>query len=209
SFIESLFEEIEVVQGVVDPPPLPQESSEVPYLREEIDHLKKELKFKNVISEAKQSGITYDIIFDQEHQPALKNFFRKATNELYISSGWVGKWALENINVELQRTLSRGVNVHLFYGYNHSGDHDKEAALLQLETLQGHFPNLYVYDVHEKWHAKAVVVDDKIASIGSFNWLSNTGNSSKEFSMIAESEEMAQKFKDQFFSRAIKMSKAS
>ena len=105
-------------------------------------------------------------------------------------SGWATSYAIDDESRSLLRAcLTRGVRVYIGYGYKKKND-SKPAAGYEIEAnnslkklqewcaeerLDGrlhifYFPN----------HAKTLIVDDKYAINGSFNWLSNKGSSQNE-----------------------------
>ena len=167
-------------------------------------------ELQKTLDEIKQDIFSYEMIVDKQHATALKQLIRMTEKEIFIASGWIKHRALANVESLLVEKLKNpNILVHLLYGFSKNDNKSSDGALEHLKKLQIIYPNLRLYDVHQEFHCKAIVVDGKVAAIGSHNWLSNTANSSKEWSMKIEDPKVAEDIKNKLFLPSIKMSKAA
>jgi phosphatidylserine/phosphatidylglycerophosphate/cardiolipin synthase-like enzyme len=103
-----------------------------------------------------------------------------------IISPWITDRVLNNLRLQKIRALvDRGVEVFIGYGIgddnNQRPGRDKgEQAIRFLSDLAYRKTNLHFKEFGDT-HAKILLVDDKYAVIGSFNWLSFEGDPRKGF----------------------------
>lgn len=114
-----------------------------------------------------------------EHRPLFTQSLEKAQQRLLIVSPWIRDAVLTFDRLKKIRALvDRGVEVFIGYGI---GDDDKPgrdkglSAIKYLSDLAKAKPNFHFADFGDT-HAKILLVDDKYAVIGSFNWLSFEGS---------------------------------
>lgn len=166
--------------------------------------------FRKEFSELTIGVKTYDFIIDKDHAKSLKRFISMAEKELYIASGWIKLTVVQSIIQLLKEKLQDpALNIHLLYGYSKNDNASSSEALQILQTLQKTAPNLHLHNVDNEFHCKGIVVDDKLAVIGSYNWLSNSGKSSKEWSFMLKDAGVVTDMKKRFFDYSISMAKKS
>lgn len=129
--------------------------------------------------------MAYSFLKDEEHSPKyLTNLILRAKKEIYISSGWINSVVVDQIYPYLEEKLKQDVKVILMYGYDTKENASSPAAVQKLLQLAKVHKNLRVENVDDKYHQKGVVIDESLAIIGSYNWLSNSGRTSKEGSGV-------------------------
>lgn len=140
-----------------------------------------------------------DIIAGDKHKRALSIALRDAKKELYIASGFLSSSVVnEHFVQELESALVRNVSVYLIFAdaRSHGSDWMKrgyEEALSKLTKLAEKYSHLDLRLKHT--HQKGIVVDDKYAIIGSFNFLSNKKVDRKETSFKVYESKAISKFK--------------
>jgi len=131
------------------------------------------------------------VIGAQAHRNLLLNSLNEAQETLVILSGWATEYA---INLEfknlIRNCLDRGVQIYIGYGYQIKKNGKKISSVKKLET-ESIFKELQEWCAEYKkegrinvWyypnHSKVLICDKKYIVCGSFNWLSNIGNSANE-----------------------------
>ncbi len=140
-----------------------------------------------------------DIIAGDEHKRELCIALRDAKKELYIASGFLSSNVVnEHFVQELEAALVRNVNIYLIVsdGRSHSSDWMKpgyKEALSKLTKLSEKYTQLDLRLTHT--HQKGIVVDDRYAITGSFNFLSNKKVVRKETSLKMYESKAISKFK--------------
>ena len=131
------------------------------------------------------------VIGAQSHRNLLLSSLNEAQTSLVILSGWATEYA---INAEfknlVRKCLDRGVKIYIGYGYQMKKSGVKISSVKKLET-ESIFKELQEWCAEYKkegrinvWyypnHSKVLICDKKYIVCGSFNWLSNIGNSANE-----------------------------
>lgn len=136
----------------------------------------------------KFSGFEYaDVIVGDEHKHELLVAITGAQKELYIASGFLSSSVVNEYFIqELETTLLRNVSVYLIVSdfRSHGSDWMKPGykdALNKLTRLSEKYSHLNLIQTHT--HQKGIVVDDRYAIAGSFNFLSNEKVTRKETSL--------------------------
>ncbi|MEH0862297.1 phospholipase D-like domain-containing protein [Halobacteriovorax sp. DPLXC-1] len=168
-----------------------------------IDNSYKEIE--NLVADKEE--LYFDTILNQEHPRCLREMLNNAKDEIFIASGWIRTGALNQIDRLLQKKLNEGVKVNLLYGYKKNDNASNPHAIGHIEMLKGQYPNLKTYEVHHEFHMKCILVDDKTVVIGSFNWLSNTGSTSVEASLLIREKKIVESIRQKLFKSCIEMSK--
>ena len=128
-----------------------------------------------------------DVIAGDEHKRELWAALRGAKKELYIASGFLSSNVVnDNFVQELESALVRNVGVYLIFSdvRSHGSDWMKPGyneGLSKLTKLSEKYSRLHLIQKHT--HQKGIVVDDKYAITGSFNFLSNQNVARKETSL--------------------------
>lgn len=124
------------------------------------------------------------------HRNELLAQVAASKNRLIILSGWVREFGLDSrLRHELEEATKRGVRVFVGWGYqtandkNQSSDPGEVWLRAKASTSPYHWRIAYFRN-----HSKAVIRDNEIAIIGSFNWLSNSGGSPNDDLSIVVSD---------------------
>ena len=182
--------------------------------RTEIEQLKKQienLKAERTKVETDLNSIDIRHLEVHEHRPLFMRSLDIAKTRLLIVSPWITDRVMNNLRLQRIRALvDRGVEVFVGYGIgddnNQRPGKDKgEQAIRFLFDLARRKPNLHFVDFGDT-HAKILLVDDKYAVIGSFNWLSFEGDPRKGFreemsyyvNVKAEIEKLFQRYNKRF-----------
>ena len=140
-----------------------------------------------------------DVIAGDEHKRELWLALKDAKNELYIASGFLSSNVVnEHFLQKLTSTLVRNVTVHLIVpdARSHGSDWMRsgyEEALGTLTKLSEKYSHLHLTLKHT--HQKGIVVDDKYAITGSFNFLSNQKVAREETSLKVYESKVINKVK--------------
>lgn len=150
-----------------------------------IEKLKQQLEALNVEkvkAETDLSSIVVRLLEVYEHRPLFMGSLGNAKSRLVIISPWITDQVLNNMRLQkLQALVNNGVEVFIGYGTSDNDSKDKgRHAIRFLSELSHKRPNLHFKDLADT-HAKVLLVDDKYAVIGSFNWLSFEGDRRKDF----------------------------
>lgn len=124
------------------------------------------------------------------HQELLRRAFTEARSSLLISSPFLHANAIQADDIldQISQTVDRKVEVIIYTGMRVSWDRGDKKASTEQEKLKTAGARLIVT---RKIHAKTLIVDDKLISEGSFNWLSasrNVKSANKETSFVLEGE---------------------
>jgi hypothetical protein len=146
----------------------------------EIESLK--AKLMEVQDELESVEIRY--IEVHEHRPLFEQSLRDAERRLLIISPWIRDSVLNRSRLDKIKCLvEKGVKVFIGYGL---GEDDKkgrdkgEFAIKFLGQLAQRHSNLFFHELGDT-HAKILLMDDRYAVIGSFNWLSFEGSAKRDF----------------------------
>lgn len=133
----------------------------------------------------------------QEHKKYFLYSFEHAKKAVYIQSPWVRIKVLKQYKDKIEQALDRGIKIMIKYGMKPRNRFDKdsidEESRQYFATLKEKYPNLFftkeVYD-----HSKIVICDEEFMIIGSFNWLSFSGEKERsETSNINKTKREIQK----------------
>jgi len=175
-FIESKIEEKEIAVDEA------KSHREIQELKKQIDALKAE----RAKVELDLNAIVVRHLEVHEHRPLFMRSLDNAKSRLLIVSPWITDRVLNNLRLQKLRALvDRGVEVYVGYGIGEDNNQrpgkDKgEQAIKFLNDLARRKPNFNFKEFGDT-HAKILLVDDKYAVIGSFNWLSFEGDPRKGF----------------------------
>jgi hypothetical protein len=157
--------------------------AEIQQLRKQVEQLQAE-KAK---AELELNSIDVRHLEVHEHRPLFMRSLEIAKQRLLIISPWINDHVLNNIRLQKIRALvDAGVEVYIGYGIGEDPNHKRpgknrgEQAIKYLSELAKKNPNLHFKDLGDT-HAKILLVDDKYAVAGSFNWLSFEGDPRKGF----------------------------
>jgi hypothetical protein len=155
--------------------------------REKIAQLEAELeKIKQERKKEELELISGDFRFVEvhEHSGILDNSLREAKRRLLIISPWIRDQVVTQDRLgNISGLIRRGVEVYIGYGL---GEDDKpgkdkgEDAIAYLSHLSSQHENLHFHELGDT-HAKILLVDDRYAVVGSFNWLSFAGSAKRNF----------------------------
>ena len=124
----------------------------------------------------------------KDHRLILKEVFETANNNIIILSGFTSKYVMDQMFFKnLKKTLEKGVNIKLCYGYKSPSRNQKKINidknlfdnLINIKNLTKDnimYGKLDIYDFPN--HSKVLIKDDEFVISGSYNWLS-TGDDSK------------------------------
>lgn len=118
-----------------------------------------------------------EVISGSEHRDALYVGLEEAVSEVIIASGFLSAFVVnEEFAQLLGASLKRGVKVTLIfpdepYGSVSHENGGYEEALKRLLRLANEYPKLNL--IKRYTHQKALIVDERYAIVGSFNFLSN------------------------------------
>lgn len=144
-----------------------------------------------------------DLISGLEHKEELDRAFQTVRRDLVIASGFLSSYVVdEAFAKKLEIVLSRNVAVTLVFSGIRSHSEWQvngfNTALKLLKSLSDRYPNLTLLQKHT--HQKGIVVDDKYAIIGSFNFLSNSKIERAETSSKVSDEASIKGLKNEFLS---------
>ena len=144
-----------------------------------------------------------DLVSGHEHKEELDSALQNARHELVIASGFLSSYVVnESFIWKLRSALSRHVKITLVFSDIRSHSdwqvNGFNTALKSLESLSYEYPNLNLIQKHT--HQKGIVVDEKYAVIGSFNFLSNNKVERAETSSKVSDEASIKGLKKQFLS---------
>ena len=138
------------------------------------------------------------------HRKKLLESIDHSQSTLIIISGWARENAMNSeFRNKIKSALNRGVNIFLGYGYIGYSDEENEkhriASKKVINELQEWSSSISSIGVlrsrYYPEHSKILICDDQFAIYGSFNWLSNKGEYSKnnETSSIVFDKQIVEK----------------
>lgn len=140
-----------------------------------------------------------DVVAGEEHKQELRIALAAAKKELYIASGFLSSNVVnEDFVRELESALARNVIVYVIVSdfRSHGSDWMQpgyKEALSKLTNLSEKYTNFQLIQTHT--HQKGIIVDDRYAISGSFNFLSNQKVDRKETSLKVFESKAISKFK--------------
>jgi phosphatidylserine/phosphatidylglycerophosphate/cardiolipin synthase-like enzyme len=105
------------------------------------------------------------------HLRLINEVMEHAREILVIETPWIRGNPAETFIEALPAVLSRGVQVKVFFGYSAADALNDPVLVSRIRQLLG--PNLV--RIPTGTHEKVLVVDETLAIVGSWNWLSNGG----------------------------------
>ena len=144
-----------------------------------------------------------EVVAGSDHKVELAAAFRDARTDLYVASGFLSSYVVNQAFLQqLAAVLDRGINVKLIFAgiESHKKDWMRDGfvqALSHLEALEGQYANLQLIQKHT--HQKAIVVDNRYAIVGSFNFLMNDKVKNDETSLKIYEPDAIEKLRDEFF----------
>lgn len=157
--------------------------AEIQQLRKQVEQLQAE-KAK---AENELNSIDVRHLEVHEHRPLFMRSLEIAKKRLLIISPWITDRVLNNLRLRKIRALvDAGVEVYIGYGIGEEANNRRlgmdcgEQAIKYLNELAKKKPNLHFKNLGDT-HAKILLVDDKYAVAGSFNWLSFEGDRRRNF----------------------------
>ena len=142
------------------------------------------LQAEKLAAENELNAIQTRYLEVQEHRPLFERSLNEAKRRLLIISPWIRDSVLNRQRLEkIKRLVEAGVDVFIGYGLgedNKAGRDKGEDAIRFLGQIAQRHSNLHFHEFGDT-HAKILLIDDRYAVIGSFNWLSFEGSSRREF----------------------------
>jgi PLD-like domain len=115
-----------------------------------------------------------------EHRSYLQQALREATKRILIVSPWITRSVVdERFLADLEAAMKRGADVYIGYGLGDAKENDAW-AVRRLEELDKEWGRLHLLRLGNT-HAKVLVCDSTYAIVGSFNWLSFSGDPERTF----------------------------
>lgn len=157
----------------------------------EIKELKRNLKSydSKILNENIDSVKKVEILKTPiSHRKKLLETIDQSQSTLIIISGWARENAMNNeFRNKIKNALNRGVNIFLGYGYKGFSEEENEkhrvASKKVINDLQEWSSNIASIGLlrsrYYPEHSKILICDDQFAIYGSYNWLSNKGEFSK------------------------------
>lgn len=143
----------------------------------------------------------------KSHRKLLLEGIRSSQKSVIILSGWLTDFAFNaQFRSDMARALKRGVDFYIGFGYRSKYEDlnpdEENTGKKNLERLRNWGENLNLKSAIEirdyRNHAKLLLVDDKFAVCGSFNWLSNSGAGwNEEISLKITNVEVVNEFAQQ------------
>lgn len=124
-----------------------------------------------------------------QHYAYLIESIKNSKEKIVIMSGWLSKHVIDDTFIELiSNKLKQGISIYIGYGFQDSnGNHKKfkgsQEVLNSLIKLIKKHPN-QLFVANYATHEKLLVLDERVAVIGSANWLSNRQYKNSECSAI-------------------------
>lgn len=141
-----------------------------------IDDVESELRKEYEVKFPNLSKASIEIIEGIEHLTERDKALENVTKSLIIASGWVSKFVISKDFIsKLQNLVDNGVKIRIIYGYKdnqgfHSSDKESKDILNEFQKINKEEDVKILFKAN---HSKIIVVDDKYALVGSYNWLSN------------------------------------
>ncbi|MBK1988525.1 hypothetical protein A0J48_013420, partial [Sphaerospermopsis aphanizomenoides BCCUSP55] len=129
-------------------------------------------KLKQQLDQIKTQSKISEIIHTCDHRHYLFHAFKEAKQRVMIVSPWIRSYAVDKQFFEtLEATLSRKIEVYIFYGIKGSSQQNDPNSIKKLEVLSTRYKNLRFEKV-KNTHRKILVCDHKFGIVTSFNFLS-------------------------------------
>ena len=148
-------------------------------IEEQIKRLEEQIS--NLQSALKQHAVRFIDVY--EHPQILEKALRKSQERLMIISPWINTWVVDgDFLKELEQALKRKVQVFIGYGIGEGDSSNNPKAVEALQNLAQKYEKFLFRWLGDTYptHAK-VLIYDKTAVTGSFNWLSFKGDVSRQF----------------------------
>ena len=143
------------------------------------------------------------VIRNESHLKALESAIKQSKNNVFIYSGWLNIAVVKMLREEMQKGLSRGINIYIGYGWQYPSGQDQKSlreteAISMIEKINDStegsgrivckkFPN----------HSKVLICDEVYAICGSANWMSNSGYHNREVSIKITSKKLIHELLDE------------
>jgi hypothetical protein len=115
-----------------------------------------------------------------EHRSYLQQTLREATKRILIVSPWIKRAVVdERFLADVEAAMKRGADVYVGYGLGDEKDNDPW-SVRRLEALDREWGRFHLLKLGNT-HAKVLVCDSRYAIVGSFNWLSFSGDPQRTF----------------------------
>lgn len=142
-----------------------------------------------------------EIVRGAEHKRELMDAIANSRKELFIASGFLSSNVVTtSFLAHLEECLKRGVSVKLIFSDSNSHSDwmfvGYAQALKELRALNLRYSNLQLIRKHT--HQKGLVVDQKYAVVGSFNFLSNQKSQRDETSAKVFEEDGINELRKEF-----------
>jgi phosphatidylserine/phosphatidylglycerophosphate/cardiolipin synthase-like enzyme len=105
----------------------------------------------------------------EKHLLLMREILLKARESLVIETPWIRGDAGREFADALPGLLARGVRVRIFYGYSESDEKNDPALVARFAGLLREDLVRVPFGTHQK----VLLVDESLAVVGSWNWLSN------------------------------------
>jgi hypothetical protein len=187
-----------LLQGIPKPPP-PGETAEIAVKREDALAQLEEVEAPVSLSASPRAGTEKAAAVEQlreaegalgaftvrwvevyEHRRYLQQTLREATRRILIVSPWIKRAVVdERFLADVEGAMKRGADVYIGYGLGDDKDNDAW-SVRRLEGLDREWGRFHLLKLGNT-HAKVLVCDSKYAIVGSFNWLSFSGDPERTF----------------------------
>ena len=143
-----------------------------------------------------------EVFAGSDHKTELAAAFRDARTDLYVAPGFLSSYVVNQAFLqELAGVLDRGIKVKLIFAgiESHSSSWMRDGftqALPHIEAIEAQYANLQLIQKHT--HQKGIVVDNRYAIVGSYNFLSNATAQRDEPSLQIYEPDAIQKLCDEF-----------
>lgn len=136
-----------------------------------------EAKTRFAEAEIKRQALPAQLLGVFEHYPLLMESLHTAKEEITIVAPWIKADVVnQSFLEEVKSTLDRGVRIRIAYGFDTRGELTSHPmAVKALEGFKTQYPGFELRYLGAE-HSKILIVDDSVAVIGSFNWLSFRGD---------------------------------
>ncbi|TQR59585.1 phospholipase D-like domain-containing protein [Campylobacter troglodytis] len=145
-------------------------------------------KFKQMNKEKIEEILSLDlkerIIYDQEHPKFFRYALQSAKKMVCVHSPWIRGRVLRIYEKDLKVALERGVD--LFFKYNMTPRNERDKLDLDSEAkaicqiLSKDYPNFHLIKDETSNHSKILICDEAFMIVGSFNWLSYSGEDNRK-----------------------------
>lgn len=199
---QSIVEAQVVQQDTADDREREEQSRRLEELETERNDLVRRLAGSEERLSAQTSGAAR-ILKTSEHRPLLLRAIDTAKVELTIVSAFIAPEAFDGeVRHKLRQALQRGVQVRIAWGLGATGrgrEADRkrtrgQEALAPLEESARKAGLTHLLTVKRtETHQKFILCDDRFVAQGSFNWLSNRGESATRYNAEQEASEYSER----------------